>query len=115
MEKVIGIYRITYPKYNTSQVKNLISHEDYENIYKKESERIQEFETEIAGLNKKKHQDKIRELNQEIKDIKKKLSNYFGSEFFTDKSPIWISRYNGGIMMLPWQQGGLINVELEKL
>ena len=115
MEKVIGIYRITYPKYNTSQVKNLISHKDYENIYKKESERIQEFETEIAGLNKKKHQDKIRELNQEIKDIKKKLSNYFGSGFFTDKSPIWMSRYNGGIMMLPQQQGSLINVELEKL
>ena len=115
MEKVIGVYRITYPKYNVVQVKNLISHEDYENIYKKWNERKQELETEISGLNKKKHQDKIKELNQEIKGIKNKLLNFFGSEFFTDASPIWLSQKYGGNMLLSDYQGGIIEVKLEKI
>lgn len=115
MEKVLGVYRITYPKYNVVQVKNLISHEDYENIYKKWNERKQEIETEISGLNKKKYQDKIKELNQEIKGIKNKLLNFFGAEFFTDASPIWLSQKCGGNMLLSDYQGGIIEIELEKL
>ena len=115
MEKVIGVYRIIYPKYGVSQVKNLISHEDYENIYKKWNERKQELETEISGLNKKKHQDKIKELNSEIKGIKKKLNDLFGSEFFTNKSPLWLSQKCGGNMFLSNWQGGVIEVKLEKI
>ena len=39
----------------------------------------------------------------------------FGPEFFTDKSPIWLSQKAGGNMFLsPWQ-GGVIEVELEKI
>ena len=115
MEKVLGIYRITYPKYGVSQIKNLISHEDYENIYKKWYERKQELETEISNLNKKKHSDKIKELNNEVKAIKAKLFNLFGSEFFTDRSPIWQSQKCGGNMLLSNWQGGVIQVELLKL
>ena len=115
MEKVLGIYRITYPKYGVSQVKNLIAHSDYENIYKKWNERKQELETEITGLNKKKHQDKIKELNREIKGIKNKLLNFFGSEFFTDESPLWLSQKCGGNMFLSNWQGGVIEVRLEKI
>ena len=115
MEKVLGTYRITYPSYGVSQVKNLISHTDYENIYKRWNEKKQELELEISGLNKKKHSDKIKELNIEIKNIKTKLLNLFGSEFFTDESPIWLSQKCGGNMLLsPWQ-GGVIEVKLEQL
>ncbi len=115
MEKVIGIYRITYPKYGTSQVKNLISHDDYENIYKPWTARKTEIETELAELNKKKHPDKAAELSSEIKTIKRELLRLFGSEFFTDKSPIWLSQANSNHMLLsPWQ-GGVIDVILEKI
>ena len=115
MEKVLGVYRITYPKYGVSQVKNLISHADYENIYKKWNERKQELELEISGLNRKKHADKIKELSIEVKNIKTKLTNFFGSEFFTDESPIWLSQKYGGNMLLSTWQGGVIDVKLEKL
>lgn len=115
MEKVLGVYKITYPKYGVTQVKNLISHVDYENIYKKWNERKQELELEISGLNKKKHADKIKELSTEVKNIKIKLLNFFGSEFFTDESPIWLSQKCGGNMLLSDYQGGVIEVKLEKL
>ena len=115
MEKVLGIYRITYPKYGVSQIKNLISHSDYENIYKRWSDRKQELELEMSTLNKKKHADKIKELNSEIKGIKKKLNDLFGSEFFTDESPLWLSQKCGGNMFLSDYQGGVIEVKLEKL
>lgn len=115
MEKVLGIYKITYPKYGVTQVKNLISHVDYENIYKKWNERKQELELEISGLNKKKHADKIKELSEEVKNIKAKLLNFFGSEFFTDESPIWLSQKCGGNMLLsPWQ-GSVIEVTIEEV
>jgi len=115
MEKVLGVYRITYPSYGVSQVKNLISHADYVNIYKRWNEKKQELELEISGLNKKKHADKIKELSTEIKNIKTKLLNFFGSEFFTDESPIWLSQKCGGNMLLSDYQGGVIEVKLEQI
>ena len=115
MEKVLGIYRIIYPKYGVSPVKNLISHSDYENIYKRWNDKKQELELEVSTLNKKKHADKIKELNSEIKGIKKKLNDLFGNEFFTDKSPLWLSQKCGGNMFLSDYQGGVIEVKLEKL
>jgi len=115
MEKVIGVYRITYPKYGVSQVKNLIAHSDYENIYKRWNDKKQELELEISNLNKKKHADKIKELSIEVKNIKTKLLNFFGSEFFTDASPIWLSQKCGGNMLLSNYQGGIIEVKLEKI
>ena len=115
MEKVLGIYRITYPKYGVSQVKNLIAHSDYENIYKRWNDKKQELELEISNLNTKKHADKIKELSIEVKNIKTKLLNFFGSEFFTDASPIWLSQKCGGNMLLSNYQGGIIEVKLEKI
>lgn len=115
MERILGVYRITYPKYGVSQVKNLISHTDYENVYKTWNERKQELELELSSLNRKKHADKAKELSQEIKNIKAKLLNLFGSEFFTDESPIWISqKYGGNMLLSPWQ-GNVIEVIVEKL
>ena len=113
--RILGIYRITYPTYGMSHVKNLISHEDYEQTYKMWNSRKQELEAELADLNKKKHPDKAAELKGEISSIKTKLHNMFGDEFFTDKSPIWLSQKAGGNMFLsPWQ-GGVIEVKLEKI
>ena len=44
-----------------------------------------------------------------------KLNEMFGGEFFTDQSPIWLSQKAGGVMFLsPWQ-GGVIDVQLERL
>ena len=113
--KVLGIYRITYPKYGMSQVKNLISHEDYESTYKLWNSRKQELEAELGDLNKKKHPDKAIELRYEIKQCKAKIKELFGDEFFTDQSPIWLSQKTGGVMFLSEWQGGVIEVELEKL
>ena len=65
--KILGVYKITYPGYNnTSQVKNLISHEDYVNSYKMWNARKQELEFALADLNKKKHPDQAEELKREI-------------------------------------------------
>ena len=115
MSKILGTYKITYPKYKMSHMKNLISHEDYLNVYKPLSERIKELESECAELNKKKHADKISEYKKEIKTIKSSLKEMFGDEFFTTESPIWLSTANNGIMTLSSWQGGDIKVELEKL
>ena len=115
MSKVLGVYRITYPKYGMSYVKNLIYHEDYETTYKLWNGKKQELETELAELNKKKHGDRMTEIKTELRTIKTKLSEMFGSEFFTDQSPIWLSQKAGGVMFLsPWQ-GGVIDIQLEKL
>ena len=115
MTKTLGTYRITYPKYKTSHVKNLILHEDYLNVYKPLSEKIKELESHCAELNKKKHADKIAEFKKEIKKIKTSLNEMFGSEFFTTESPIWLSTTNYGVMSLPSWQGGEIEVVVEKL
>lgn len=113
--RVLGVYRITYPKYGMSHVKNLISHDDYETTYKLWNTRKQELESELAELNKKKHQDRFNELRTEIKQCKSKIKELFGDEFFTDQSPLWLSQKSGGAMFLsPWQ-GGVIDVELEKI
>jgi len=114
--KVLGVYRITYPSYNnTTQVKNLISHEDYSMSYKIWNEKKQELETELANLNKKKHVERAVELKNEIGAIKSKLHEMFGDEFFTDQSPLWLSQKASGNMFLSTWQGGVIEVKLEKI
>ena len=115
MSRILGVYRITYPGYGMSQVKSLISHEDYVTTYKLWNGKKQELEIELAELNKKKHPDRALEIKNEIGSIKVKLSEMFGSEFFTDKSPIWLSQKTGGSMYLSDWQGGVIDVKLEKL
>jgi uncharacterized protein YfcZ (UPF0381/DUF406 family) len=114
--KVLGVYKITYPSYNnTTQVKNLISHEDYTMSYKMWNSKKQELETELADLNKKKHPERAVELKNEIGAIKSKLHEMFGDEFFTDQSPLWLSQKVGGNMFLSAWQGGVIEVKLEKI
>jgi hypothetical protein len=72
-------------------------------------------EEQKAELNKKKHQDRFNELRAEIKQCKTKIKELFGDEFFTDKSPLWLSQKTGGCMFLSDWQGGVIEVKLEKI
>ena len=108
-------YRITYPKNKVSQIKTLVSHHEYINIYIPMKAKIDELVSEAASLNKKKHQDKIAALHEEVNKIKSEMKKMFGSEFFTTESPLWKSRENNGIMVLPICQGGNIEVILEEI
>lgn len=113
--KILGVYKISYPKYMVSHVKNLVSHEVYANEYKvMDVERVS-LETEASNVNRKKHQDKYNSLMKQASNIKKELKEMFGGEWFTDKSPLWTSQFNGGFMDLGKNQGGKIEVILTKI
>lgn len=113
--KVIALYEIYYPKYDVKHKKNLVSHDDFINVYKvKDNERIN-LEMEASTINKKKHLDKYNSLMKKASLIKKELKEMFGGEWFTDKSPLWFSKFNGGIMDLGSNQGGQCEVILTKI
>ena len=38
--KILSKYRIMYPSYNTTQVKNLVSHDDYKAVVNRQNELI---------------------------------------------------------------------------
>ena len=112
---ILGKYRITYPSYNTTQVKNLVSHDDYKAVVSRQNELIRL----IANYDKKTDPASLvalqKELDKVAKDVKSELARQFGDEFFTDQSPLWLSQETGGVMCLPAWQGGGIEVKLEKL
>ena len=91
--KILGVYQIIYPG-NVRQVKNLISHDDYIKIYKA-------YQDEIYELEKA---NKFKESNT-TKRMKKELKEFFGSEWFTDKSPIYYA-ITSGYLSMPKHQGG---------
>jgi len=83
-------YKITYHN-GISQVKNLISHDDFLNDIKPTYDLIYELEVE-----------------KKMKDVfyhKKRLTNTYGHEWFTDKSPLFFA-IQSGILELPSTQGG---------
>ena len=106
MPKILNIYKIYYPEYNVSQVKNLISHNDYVNDIKPKLFEIARLEA--ITPKSKNNERKIYELKKYIKDM-------FGSEYFTDNSPLWNSQFNNEKMVLTPQQGNEIVVKLFKL
>ena len=79
MEKrIIERYRITYENH-TFQEKNLISHEDYLQIIKPKNDAIYNLEiSNKKGIN-----------NSKIAKLKSELKDQFGSEWFTDQSPLY--------------------------
>ena len=105
--KILGKYRITYPSYNTTQVKNLVSHDDYKAVVSRQNELIRL----IANYDKKSDPAGLVALQKELD----KVARQFGDEFFTDQSPLWLSQETDGVMHLPVWQGGGIEVKLEKL
>ena len=114
MDKILGVYEITYPKYGMTQVKNLISHEVYDEIAHRQRELIHMIATfdkkggdngELVKLQK--------ELDKETKLANERLKTF--GEFFTTRSPLWESTNMKGKMKLFRWQGGDIEVELKKV
>lgn len=92
MAKVIGVYKIIFDN-GAKQIKNLISHDDYLNIYKK-------YQDEIYELEKK---NKFKETST-TKQLKKDLIDFFGIEWFTDKSPYFDAINTGNIKVDGYKQ-----------
>jgi hypothetical protein len=88
--RIIGRYRITY-KNGMVQEKDLISHSDYENIVKPYTDKIYDL-----------IKDK---MDSEADLLKAELKAMFGSEWFTDGSPLFEASKTG-ILSLPKSQGG---------
>jgi hypothetical protein len=97
------------------QVKNLVSHETYKAVVSRQNELIKQ----VANYDKKGDQTGLialqKELGKVMKEVKEELEKQFGEEFFTDKSPLWLSQETDGVMFMPAHQGGGIEVKLEKL
>jgi len=100
--KIIGVYEITYQNGNC-QIKNLISHDDYVNIYKSYQDKIFELEKE----NKFKESNSSRKLKLELKE-------FFGTEFFTTMSPLFDAISANVLTLLP-QQGGSQKCNVKKI
>ena len=83
--KILGVYRITFEN-GVSQIKNLISHDDFLNIYKVTQDEIYDLEKE----------NKFKPTNT-TKQLKLDLIEYFGNEWFTDKSPYFHAIKKGHI------------------
>lgn len=100
--KLETIYRIAY-KNGVTQVKNLISHSDFIEIYKKTEDKIYELEKE----------NKFKETNT-TKKLKKDLKEMFGSEWSTDKSPLY-DAFLTGKLILPKYQGDSFDCIIKKI
>lgn len=85
--EILGIYRITYPKYKVQQTKNLVSHDRWKELMKMVEDKVVE------------------------KDVIKKT---FGESFFTDKSPLGDALISGKLV-LPENQGGIHDIKFKKL
>lgn len=95
-------FKVMYVKEGMNQTKNLISQEDYEEKVKPILKEIQELESKQSEYNKK--NKKYQELEKEIRTLKGKLKPL--GEWFTSRSPLGKALRNGGLLILPSQQGG---------
>ena len=100
--KILGVYKISYDN-GATQIKNMISHDDFVNVYKVAQERIYELEKA----------NKFKETASS-KQLKKEMKYFFGPEWFTDKSPLFDAYKTGKMYLSPWQ-GGEINCKVEQL
>lgn len=93
---VIGKYKITYHN-GVVQEKNLISSKDFHNF--------------IIPIRNEIHELECEKKYSEAKYLKSELKNIFGSEYFTDDSPIYYA-IKTGILCLPLTQGGCKSCEV---
>ena len=100
--KIQGKYQITY-NCGIVQIKYLITHDDYVNIFKVYKEKILEIETK----------NNFKET-KETKSLKNDLRIMFGNDFFTDKSPLF-DAYLTGILKLTKNQGGVRPCKIIKM
>lgn len=108
----IGKFKLTYAN-GISQVKLLITQEDYKSIVRPILDNIAELEAQRSGINKK--SKRYKEISEKLRELKKPISEL--GEFFTSTSPLglalWSSRFPN--LILPPQQGGGHFVRFEKL
>ena len=76
MRKIIDRYKLIYPN-GIIQEKDLISHDDFNNIIKPKRKLMYELEN-----------SKNKNYNEEANVIKKELRFMFGDNFFTTESPL---------------------------
>lgn len=109
----IGKFRLTYAN-GISQVKLLITQEDYKSIIKPILDNIAELEAQRSGINKK--SKRYKEISEKLRELKKPISEL--GEFFTSESPLGLALHTRSIpkiLILPPQQGGRHFVRFEKL
>lgn len=115
MNKIIARYKITYPDYadgnGMSQYKNLIEYDDYIEDIKLKYNEIALLEAEQTKYSKK--NEKYKECDRKISELKSYIKKNYGDEFFTNKGLLYNSKNNNGIMVLPEWQGGEHRVILE--
>lgn len=100
ISRIVSRCEITY-RNGMAQTKNLITHLDYDNIIKPIENKIYEIER----LNRWKP------TSESIK-LKRDLFTMFGSDYFTDKSPLF-EAIKTGILDLPKHQGGKIPCQVK--
>lgn len=109
----IGKFKLTYAN-GISQVKLLITQEDYKSIVKPILDNIAELEAQRSGINKK--SKRYKEISEKLRELKKPISEL--GEFFTSESPLGLALHTRSIpkiLILPPQQGGGHFVRFEKL
>lgn len=109
----IGKFKLTYAN-GISQVKLLITQEDYKSIVKPILDNIAELEAQRSGINKK--SKRYKEISEKLGELKKPISEL--GEFFTSESPLGLALHTRSIpkiLVLPPQQGDRHFVRFEKL
>ena len=91
MKRTLGKYKITYQS-GVVQFKDLVSHDTFLNDIKPKQE-------EIYALESKGKKDKAKKL----KDL---MKEWYGDEWFTDRSPLFRA-VETGTLNLPKTQGGV--------
>ena len=93
--KILGQYKITY-HCGITQIKNLISHQDFVDTIKPKQQAI--YDLECLKENKKANEHKIKQIKNELKEM-------FSDNYFTDKSPLFEAHLTG-LLALPEHCGG---------
>jgi hypothetical protein len=100
--RTLGKYRITYAC-GITQIKDLISHKDYEEIYKPAQDKIYDLEKTNGW----------KPTNQS-KELRNDLLLMFGENWFTDECAIFKASITG-LLVLPEIQGGTTKCSVIKL
>ena len=109
MKKTLGQYQVTYAN-GTVQIMDLISHQDFIEIYQKKQDEIYDLNTHPDN-----RKPKTKEYHaKKVSEIKKELKEMFGDSWFTDKSPLY-EAYQTGILKLGANQGPNQNCEVIKV
>lgn len=98
----IGKFKLTYAN-GISQVKSLITQENYKSIVKPILDNIAKLEAQRSGVNKK--SKRYKEISEKLRELKKPISEL--GEFFTNESPLGLALWYGDFfnLVLPSSQG----------